>query len=172
MTRPLRSCLAGRFVARAMMTVMLIAFAERIHAAEAQPPIDPIRGRRLMEKSSRGETLTPEEMAYLDRVRQAIRERAAGRRPGSPPSASVSRSLAVNPNDWSALVPMTDMTSPYQGEDGGLYGGGQNEPPEAHRAAHLQESENGSSGKFVPGPIIPRDSVHPNHSPGNEKLRC
>jgi hypothetical protein len=46
----------------------------------------------------------------------------------------------MNTNDWSALVPITDLTTPYQGEDGGLYGGGRNEPPEAHRTAHLQES--------------------------------
>jgi hypothetical protein len=33
------------------------------------------------------------------------------------------------------------MTTPYKGEDGGLYGSGQNEPPAAHRAAYLKESE-------------------------------
>jgi hypothetical protein len=37
------------------------------------------------------------------------------------------------------LVPLTEMTatSRYKGEDGGLYGGGRNEPPEAHRALAL-----------------------------------
>ena len=38
-------------------------------------------------------------------------------------------------------MPITDMTSPYKGQDGGLYGGGRNEPPEAHRAAYQNESE-------------------------------
>lgn len=39
------------------------------------------------------------------------------------------------------LKPLTEMTAQdkYKGEDGGLYGGGKNEPPEAHRAAALDE---------------------------------
>ena len=109
--------------------------------AESEPPIDPVRGRQLMQKSSRGETLTPEEQAYLERVKQEIRKRAAGKRSGAAPKDATSRPVAVSTNDWSALVPITDMTAPYKGEDGGLYGGGTNEPPEAHRAAYMKESE-------------------------------
>lgn len=39
------------------------------------------------------------------------------------------------------LKPLTEMTAAdrYKGEDGGLYGGGKNEPPEAHRQAALAE---------------------------------
>ena len=113
-----------------------------------EAPIDPIRGRALMQKFSRGESLTPDEQAYLDRVKQAIRERATGRQPGSPPVAAPGP-VAVNTNDWSALIPITDLIAPYQGEDGGLYGGGKNEPPAAHGAAHLKETEN----------IVPRDAT-------------
>ena len=38
------------------------------------------------------------------------------------------------------LKPLTEMTADdrYKGEDGGLYGGGMNEPPEAHRLAALE----------------------------------
>ncbi len=43
------------------------------------PPIDPIRGRELMQRFSRGETLTSEEQAYLNRVREEIRKRARNR---------------------------------------------------------------------------------------------
>ncbi len=41
----------------------------------------------------------------------------------------------------SSLVPLTEMTAQdeYKGEDGGLYGGGKNEPPEAHQAAAQDE---------------------------------
>ena len=40
------------------------------------------------------------------------------------------------------LKPLTEMTAEdrYKGEDGGLYGGGRNEPPEAHGKAALAES--------------------------------
>jgi hypothetical protein len=39
------------------------------------------------------------------------------------------------------LKPLTEMTAEdrYKGEDGGLYGGGKNEPPQAHRKAALAE---------------------------------
>jgi hypothetical protein len=38
------------------------------------------------------------------------------------------------------LKPLTEMTADdrYKGEDGGLYGGGMNEPPEAHKTAALE----------------------------------
>jgi len=111
------------------LVVGAVFLLEAFPARGQEPPIDPVRGRALMEKFSRGETLTPEEQAYLDRVRQAIRERAGVRQ------------MPLGTNDWSALVPLTDLSARYKGEDGGLYGGGQNEPPPAHRAAHLQESD-------------------------------
>jgi hypothetical protein len=41
------------------------------------------------------------------------------------------------------VKPICDMsaTDRYKGEDGGLYGGGRNEPPEAHWKAALAESK-------------------------------
>lgn len=129
-----------RFVAWTALAALLFAFAGTIQAADAEPPINPVRGRQLMQKSSRGETLTREEQAYLERVKQEIRKRAVGKRPDSPPPAAATRPMALNTNDWSALVPITDLTAPYKGEDGGLYGGGKNEPPEAHRTAYLKEA--------------------------------
>ena len=46
------------------------------------------------------------------------------------------------PTDSTGLIPLTDLgTQTYKGEDGGLYGGGSNEPPPAHRAAALREVE-------------------------------
>lgn len=51
----------------------------------------------------------------------------------------------TNPEEKSSvgLKPLTEMTADdkYKGEDGGLYGGGKNEPPEAHRAAALAEAQ-------------------------------
>ena len=118
-----------------------------VHAADAEPPLDPARGRALMQKSARGEALTAEEQSYLERVKQMIRERNANKRSGAEPGPAGAGGEARapspgNPSGSTGLVPLTQMRASYQGEDGGLYGGGGNEPPEAHRAAHLRESGN------------------------------
>ena len=90
--------------------------------------IDWNRARELHRKASSGEKLTAEEQAYYDRAR-AERAKSQGAGPKSAPAAAASL----------GLVPLTDMTASdrYKGEDGGLYGGGRNEPPEAHRKAAL-----------------------------------
>jgi hypothetical protein len=103
--------------------------------AADEAPIDPVRGRALMQKYQRGETLTPEESAYLDRVRAEIRRRMAQKHATNP---AVATNAPANLADWSSLVPLTDLTNTYKGQDGGLYGAGQNEPPAAHRSAWLK----------------------------------
>ena len=136
----LATSITGRLVQFGLL-VAAIAFSAMATSVHAQAPIDPVRGRQLMERSSRGETLTAEEQAYLDRVKQAIKMRAAAKQPAN--SIPKQPTTPVDPADWATLVPITDMTARdrYKGEDGGLYGGGQNVPPDAHRMAHLQESQ-------------------------------
>jgi len=87
-------------------------------------PIDWQRARQLHEKRQRGEKLTPEDQAYLDRARQALRE-------GRGPSAAQGSSSAEAAK---GLTPLSELAEPYKGQDGGLYGAGANEPPAAHRA--------------------------------------
>lgn len=125
-------------LAVALCAAVALALLPRTPAQE--PPIDSVRGRELMQKSTRGEPLTPEEQAYLDRVRQTIRERAQGKQPGAAPKAAAKSAPAASTADWSGLVALTDLTAPYKGEDGGLYGAGRNDPPAAHHAAHLKIS--------------------------------
>jgi hypothetical protein len=125
-----------------LAAVSLLTAPHPLRAAENEAPIDPVRGHQLMEKASHGETLTTDEQAYLDRVKAEIRRRAAMKAaPQATPPAGAPSQPAASAADWSALVPITELTAPYKGEDGGLYGGGRNEPPEKHRAAHLRESE-------------------------------
>lgn len=110
----------------------------------ANGPINVERAKQLMRRFSSGEKLTPEEEAYLDRVRQEIRKRRGqgGRGPmGGRKREPVPRDPSVNkPEMVRALVPLTELTGRYKGEDGGLYGGGRNEPPETHLAAARKES--------------------------------
>ena len=49
---------------------------------------------------------------------------------------------ALEPKASVGLKPLTEMTANdrYKGEDGGLYGGGKNEPPDAHLKAARSEA--------------------------------
>src|SRR5260221_2454807 len=101
-------------LALAALLISLPAFAD-------EPPIDVPRAKELMQKSQRGETLSPEDQKYLDHVKQVIRERNAGRAPGgsgAPAPGSTPKPIEVSTADWSALVPITELTAPYKGEDG------------------------------------------------------
>lgn len=132
------------FPALLVLLSFIVTRSSALRSAEAEP-IDPARGRALMQKAGAGEPLTPEEQAYLERVKQVIRERAKNKQGNAAPDAKAKAAprppVAANPAEWSGLVAITDMTAPYKGEDGGLYGGGRNEPPPAHRAAHLAISK-------------------------------
>jgi lysophospholipase L1-like esterase len=102
--------------------LLLLGFAT-LPAQPTNAPIDFIKARQLMERRQRGETLAADERAYLERAlseRRKQQGRPANQRPAP-----------------ARLTPLTDMAASdrYEGEDGGLYGGGRNSPPEAHRKA-------------------------------------
>ena len=88
--------------------------------------IDFRRARALLRKQQQGQALTEEEREYLRRAMEA-RRGAVGRR--------------EQPKQTTGLVPLTEMTGAdrYKGQDGGLYGQGQNVPPAAHAAAGRRE---------------------------------
>jgi hypothetical protein len=107
-------------------------------------PIDVARGKQLMARYQSGEKLSPEDEAYLDRVKQEMRKRAGagkGQSPSAKPKPPSPDSRSAAKVDTSGLVPLTELSGAYKGEDGGLYGGGSNEMPEAHRAAYAKESQ-------------------------------
>ena len=93
--------------------------------------IDWDRGRALYQREQRGERLSPEEQAYLDRAK-AERQRRGARGPNDAAAGQVPA-----PKDSTGLVPLTQMKGgeKYKGFEGGLYGGGRNEPPEAQAKA-------------------------------------
>jgi len=106
--------------------------------AAAEPSAGDIeRAKQLFRRKQSGETLTPEEQAFLDQVRQEVqrRQQQAGGK-GQPGRPGRDMGPVPPPTSSTGLIPLTDLgTSKYKGEDGGLYGGGSNEPPAAHRAA-------------------------------------
>ena len=99
-------------------------------AGTGQEAIDWDYADRLREKYRGGQTLTPEENAYLQKARQ-VRAKVAARDKTAPATQATS----------TGLTPLDQMTAQqrYKGEDGGLYGGGQNVPPTAHQQAAQRE---------------------------------
>jgi hypothetical protein len=101
-------------------------------------PIDMQKARALHERVQKGEKLSPEDQAYYERAVQERQRQQQGKGQGDPTKKAVpSLPVLVPPaTESTGLVPLTDLgTQTYQGEDGGLYGGGSNEPPSEHRSA-------------------------------------
>ncbi|MDZ4287854.1 MAG: hypothetical protein U0984_07840, partial [Prosthecobacter sp.] len=88
------------------------------------------RAQGLFQKDQRGEKLNPEDRAYLDK---ALEMRKRGTRPGGGGGGGGGEQRKAP----ETLKPLSDMTADdrYEAEDGGLYGGGSNRPPEALQKA-------------------------------------
>jgi hypothetical protein len=126
-----RSVQAQRLFALAAVGVLVLIGAIALAADDKQGDIDVQRAQQLMRKSRSGESLTPEEQAYLNRAIEARKKGAKGR-----PAQDV-----PPPKEHTGLVPLDQMTATdsYKGEDGGLYGGGKNVPPPQHQKAAERE---------------------------------
>ena len=131
-----------------LLTASLVALGLLGWSAPAgqDGPIDFEKARQLRQRVLKGERLGDEERAYLERARAAFREKQAGARKGA----------AAAGKDSLGLTPLTDLAGEarYKGQDGGLYGGGRNGPPEAHLRAALEAARQGpTAGR--PGPARP-----------------
>jgi hypothetical protein len=121
------------------------AKAERAKAVGNFPananPAEIARARQLIAKQNGGQDLTDDERAFIRQMREKYGKAGKNGPPGAPPPA---------PRDTTGLVPLDQMTAQdrYKGQDGGLYGGGKNQPPPEHVKAALAESKQ----------IIPRDT--------------
>ncbi len=95
---------------------------------QKQESIDFERARKLMQRRQSGAKLTVDEDNYLKRAIEA-------RRKGTPQSGG------RTPRETTGLKPLTEMTADdrYLSQDGGLYGSGENSPPEEHVRAAEQE---------------------------------
>ncbi len=95
---------------------------------------DGLRSKELKEGTVVTLTVEPEDrMPVIKQIRLGGK---LGERPGDPDPRRLTGKTSVG------LKPLTEMTAEdrYKGEDGGLYGGGKNEPPPAHRAAARAET--------------------------------
>jgi hypothetical protein len=92
--------------------------------------------RALMQKRRAGEPLTDADRALQAKVQQLV----AAQSKATPSD----RAAAPAPSrDHTGLVPLTEMTGDqrYQGRDGGLYGGGRNDPPPALASAAMEQAK-------------------------------
>ena len=103
--------------------------APAANPAGASQAIDMERAQQLHRRAQAGEKLTAEEQAYYERAKAARGGGGGGARPPAPAP-------------WTQhLTPLTELgTAKYKGEDGGLYGGGKNEPPTIHLEAAMKEA--------------------------------
>ena len=122
-----------RSFSRTILVAMLAAVS-LVYAVGADTAIDWERARNLYQRSQRGEQLSAEDQAYLDRAKQARAQGGGGQGRGN-------QQGAANPGRTeTGLVPLTDPGVNYKGEDGGLYGEGRNEPPPKLAAAAKAET--------------------------------
>ena len=112
---------------RPLFLLAILCLTSAVSADE----IDWNRARELHRRASSGQTLTDEERAYYDRAR-AERSKQQGRTAEARPESRT----------FTGLVPLTDMAADdrYKSEDGGLYGGGRNEPPPEHLVAAMEQA--------------------------------
>ncbi len=119
-----------RFTA-AVALFLLLSILACVVRANDEESIDWQRAKELLRKEQKGEALSEQEEAYLERAKQVRRQRGQGARP---------QGKAIQATESTGLVPVTDMGEQrYKGQTGGLYGEGRNTLTESLQAAAQKE---------------------------------
>lgn len=120
---------------KSRLGILLCALVLASSVVRAAEEIDFDRARQLFRREQRGDTLTPDERAYLARAK------AARQKQQQPSTAKGDRGgkagALVTPGFDTAPLPERSATETYKGESGGLYGEGRNTPPAAQLDAAL-----------------------------------
>lgn len=142
------------FIAFVAISVLLSVSSLNLRADEPKgetksDKLDFNRARELMRRRAQGEKLSPNEEALLKKALDAhqgwqLVERLLSR--GAAEGSTARRDNPARPNAEGktsvGFKPLMDMTAEdkYKSEDGGLYGGGKNTPPESHQKLAAAES--------------------------------
>ena len=105
--------------------------------------LDIPKAKQIRERFLKGEPITKEERAYLERAKAEFqRKQAANKAPG--------KTLTTPPKSSTGLIPLTDFPAEarYHEQDGGLYGLGKNIPPDSQLKAATGAAKE----------IVPRDA--------------
>ena len=88
--------------------------------------IDWDKARALFQRQQSGEKLSAEDQKYLDEAKRIRQQGGGPGRQGQPGAPAGNQGQPPPPPQ--NLVPLTELTGNYQGQDGGLYGAGKNAP--------------------------------------------
>jgi hypothetical protein len=100
--------------------------------------IDWAKARQLHQRYQRGDKLTAEELAYYNRARESRGQPPAGASPPSSPQLAPEQKPAGLSRSYKPLTELSDQR--HEGQEGGLYGGGRNVPPDEHALAARRET--------------------------------
>jgi hypothetical protein len=114
------------------MNLLRVAALVPLLLAAQQPPIDDPHWQEIVAKHKRGEKITEAERDYYESKIEHRNQEESARRNADWAKAHPAR-------ESTGLIPLPDLGAGlYQGEQGGLYPGGVNQPPKAHLAAGLR----------------------------------
>jgi len=116
-----------------MKSPLLLSLLFILSTAIADTPFDWNKAKEIHARAQQGEALNDADRQYLQ---EAIRRHNAGEPIGGEPAqpANAQPQIAA----WTGhLTPLTELKEKYQGEDGGLYGAGQNTAPKAQKERAL-----------------------------------
>ena len=109
-------------------------------AAQGDPQADRKRFEEIKARHEAGQQVSDEDRQFAMRYMQQ-NGKQAGKSKGGGGSSKEALEWAKThpPRDFTGLVPLPDLgAGKYQGEEGGLYAGGQNKPPADHLKAGLK----------------------------------
>jgi lysophospholipase L1-like esterase len=116
---------------------VFLALALLVPAVSAQQVTDAERQRfeEIKARHDRGEPVNAADREFAQGILQRMNQAQAAAR-------NQDWAKAHPPRESTGLVPLPDLaTGTYQGEEGGLYPGGKNTPPEAHLAAGVARAK-------------------------------
>jgi hypothetical protein len=121
-----------------LLTILFLAGALALPAA-AQTLADQHRIAELRAKRDRGEPLTDDDRAFIQRMQALRNQKAAPKQPAANAAANEAWVNAHPPRESTGMIPLTELgKGSYQGEQGGLYPNGENTIPSAHLKAGLK----------------------------------
>jgi lysophospholipase L1-like esterase len=124
-----------------LLSLLLPAFlfAQPVSQAERQ------RFEEIRARHDKGEAVSPEDRQFAQGIMQRMNQQQAA-------AKNTDWAKAHPARESTGLVPLPDLVGKtYQGEEGGLYPGGKNTPPEAHlkEGLRLAKSIAATDGKIV-----------------------